>query len=55
MKRTASSCSVVRLITAPPTVYDRKLLGELARCAWWTVRDLYCAGLAEGQCKLKST
>ena len=28
-------------------LYDRSLLGELARCAWSTVRDLYLAGLAD--------
>ena len=28
-------------------LYDRKLLGELARCAWRTVRDLYGVGLAD--------
>ncbi len=28
-------------------LYDRKLLGDLARCAWRTVRDLYCTGLAD--------
>jgi len=28
-------------------LYDRKLLGDLARCAFQTVRDLYCAGLAD--------
>jgi hypothetical protein len=26
-------------------LYDRRLLGELSRCAWRTVRDLYRAGL----------
>ena len=26
-------------------LYDRKLLGELARCAWSTVRDLYEEGI----------
>jgi len=26
-------------------LYDRTLLGDLARCAWGTVRDLYLAGL----------
>ena len=25
-------------------LYDRTLLGDLARCAWRTVRDLYVAG-----------
>ena len=28
-------------------LYDRKLLGDLARCAFQTVRDLYCTGLAD--------
>jgi hypothetical protein len=28
-------------------LYDRSLLGELSRCAWRTVRDLYRAGLED--------
>jgi hypothetical protein len=28
-------------------LYDRRLLGELSRCAWRTVRDLYGAGLQD--------
>ncbi len=28
-------------------LYDRRLLGELSRCAWKTVRDLYRAGLRD--------
>lgn len=28
-------------------LYDRRLLGELSRCAWETVRDLYGAGLED--------
>lgn len=28
-------------------LYDRRLLGDLSRCAWETVRDLYRAGLGD--------
>jgi hypothetical protein len=28
-------------------LYDRRLLGDLSRCAWETVRDLYRAGLQD--------
>ena len=28
-------------------LYDRRLLGDLSRCAWETVRELYGAGLQD--------
>jgi hypothetical protein len=39
-----------RVFTVPKRLrlyflYDRRLLGDLSRCAWETVRELYRAGL----------